>query len=736
MPTVPSNALATSSDSTGRNVRAEWAAESFFLLEKDKTFSQSINDKFGIKGTGASSTFRTTSKITYTGKVFTICQAQLFVQPNSGDPAKVNVILKPFSQPMKGLAIKYIIYRGLLKNDFFDNNHQVLQSSGSSTDFITRIREDFAKFYGANGVNTTPPPFLAEYIGYPAFNPQPGQAQNDTDLIDDYFFKKSWEEDANGQITQPEKQAYELPIIPQGVYLGNTSGELGIDIVLNEGDFSIENDPNPFQLNLQYARAADFELIPTGNDFQKKLIRESATQFMDIAAFYGMHAQGKGKLKVNTQTNALQTVDEIYGAIQSFQTAQTSYLYIQSNRQRSYNFYGNYAESATNDNNIKIGNDINNLLETQFEENWPIWELNNLPQLVVQLTTDNNDAAALYVKQGILSENTVHEDYFIRNENLLQQAGTNINTNYTKPFTFNFLKTANNESLACIVQLVYEGKLISVADQVPTGDPNNPTQTVYRYMKDIDDIFGLINAEPHIKSPTDSELYYIVDQNLLLINFENKTGGQDIATVTTKRTQDEVLKDDDQTLSRITFETLLNDIRQNTGSFFQSLSAYKDNSNSGVMAFSKQLNNFYQPESPYYLQTEVFTGADGITITGLSLHSSDGAIPSKKLLGITKEENDQLKGLITQHNLNNPKVYFKNDLEDEESYYTSSEGTEYRKYSICILGENQNGALEFYEPATKIYVTTIDNRTYATETYSKWVPKIERTQMIISSFFI
>lgn len=59
MPTVPSNALATSSDSTGQHVRAEWAAESFFFLEKDKTFSQTADNKFGIKGTGASSTFKT-----------------------------------------------------------------------------------------------------------------------------------------------------------------------------------------------------------------------------------------------------------------------------------------------------------------------------------------------------------------------------------------------------------------------------------------------------------------------------------------------------------------------------------------------------------------------------------------------------------------------------------------------------------------------------------------------------
>ena len=135
-------------------------------------------------------------------------------------------------------------------------------------------------------------------------------------------------------------------------------------------------------------------------------------------------------------------------------------------------------------------------------------------------------------------------------------------------------------------------------------------------------------------------------------------------------------------------------------------------------------------------QTEVFTDFDGNTVTGLSLQVSGGTLPSKKLLGITDDENNVIKTLIDEKELNNPKFFFRNELQDEADYYTSSEGTQYRKYSLCVIGEDQNGELKFYEPTVKVFVTTIDQCVFASEEYSKWVPKIENTQNLISSFFI
>ena len=718
--TLPQNNLNTTSDGTGRNIRPELMPESFFFLEKDKTFTQTLANKFGVIGSGINSIFRTTSTISYTGKIFTICQGQIFIQPNSGDINKVNIVLKPFSQPIKGLAIKYIVYRGLAKSDFFTDDGKVLPSGSNATGFINYVQEEFQNFYGNNGANTTPPKFLAEFLGYPNASAPTDQQQKETDLIDDYFFKVSQNTLQNNQVSEPAKWAYEMPLVPRGTHLGNALGELGIDVVLNEGDYTIENDPNPFQLNLKFARSVDYILNPSdgSTDFEKKLIKETATGFIDIAAFYGLHTQGSGKVFVNTQTNPLENKDDIYSLIKNFSTCNTIYLYIQSNRQRSYNFYGNY---DLNGKNIKIGADVNNLQEVKFEENWPLYEINNVTALVIQLTTDNNPFVGLYVKQGILNQATQNEDYYIRNSNLLQQSGTNIDTNYTKPITFDFIKNNANLPIASFIQLIYEGKQLPVEVSTPATNPSDPPVVSNWYMKDIDDVFGLINVVPHVKPKTDYEQHYVIDQNLLLINFENKTGGQDIATVITKRVEDLVMKNNTESIQRVTYETLLHNIRQNVGSFFQSRTAYLDNSNSGTLSFDKGRNNYYRPEKPYYLQTEVFTSAEGTTITGLSLHVQDGSLPSKKLLGITKAENDVFIALIGT-TLNNPKFFFKNKLEDETAYYTSTENISYRRYSLAVLGEDQNGNLKLVEPANKIYVSTIDNMVYASEEYAKWMP--------------
>jgi hypothetical protein len=608
-----------------------------------------------------------------------------------------------------------LVYRGLNKTDFFENG----KVKESGTDFVNHVQEEFQKFYGSDGANTTPPEFLAEFLGYPNNSaPTEEEQQKETDPIDDYFFKTSEVSDQDGE---SGKTAYELPNVPRGIFLGNADEELGIDIVLNEGDYTVENDPNPFRLNLQYARAAEYVLDPAiaNTDFQKKLIRETATGFIDVAAFYGLHAQGKGKIYVNTQPEPLENAEDIYNLIKNFKTANTIYLYIQSNRQRSYNFYGNYKASDTNDNNFKIGTDPNNMQEKTFgTDGWPVEEIsNNASSVIVQFTTDNHRFAAMYVKQGLLNPSVSHEDYYLRSGNLLQQSDNNEDINYTQPITFDFIQTIDNKRIASFVQLIYEGTQLPILET----NPENTEETKIWYMKDIDDTFGLINVEPHINAQTDYEQHYVADQNLLLINFENKTGGADIATVTTKRVEDTIMKDETETLKRVTYETLLNNIRQNTGSFFQSRSAYPENSKSGTLSFDKSKNNFYQPEKPYQLQTEIFSDFNGNTVTGLSLQMQDGTLPSKKILGITKTENDVFKTLIDEQQLNNPKFFFKNELEDEESYYVSSEGTEYRKYSLCIIGEDQQGTLKFCEPEEQVFVTTTDNCIYASEEYGRWV---------------
>ncbi|MBK1897280.1 hypothetical protein [Chryseobacterium paridis] len=706
---IPSGSLSTSPDSKGLNVRPDLLPESFFFLEKGQTFNQDANGKFGANGT----VFRTTSKVSFTGKVYTICQGQVFLQPCGSDSTKVNAILKPFNQPIKGLAIKYIVYRGLNRSDFFQGD---LITSATPTGFVDVIKKEFTGLYNMLGI--TVPPFTAQHIGYPV-----GNSQLETDLIDDYFLKISKVQTTGTTTTEVEpKKAFELPMIPRGTHLGNATGSIGIDIVLNEGDYTVANDPNPFQLNLAFARTPDHILDQsTGTTaFKKKLIRETATQFLDIAAFYGLHAQGKGKIYMS-DNSVLQTVEQIASQISGFATAETTYLYIQGSRQRSYNFYGNQnLEGSTN--NIRIGTTVNNMSSYQFESGWPVREFNGYPSLVIQPTTDNYSGAGMYVKMGkLLSEN---QNYFVRNSNLLQAPSSSNDLNYTKPILFDIIKTSTQKSVSGIIQIIYEGKELNVEEDIVPSDPALPIEVRKLILKDIDDVFGMINVKSKLKI-NPYELDYVIDQNLLLIDFNNKTGGKDVATITTKRVTDIIVKNETESLQRVSYETLLNNIYQNTGSFFQSRTAYLDNSNSGTVSYNKERNNYYQPEQPYYLKTEVFTDNKLNTITGLSLHIENENLPSKKLLGISSDENDILINLTTQAQLNNPKFFFKNLLANEDTTYSSLENIKYKKYSLSVIGEDQTGKLKLVSPSSNnsIYVTTIDDLIYSSDKYARWIPR-------------
>ncbi|PPZ90474.1 hypothetical protein C3729_13050, partial [Cloacibacterium normanense] len=627
------------------------------------------------------------------------------------------------------------IYRGLKKSDFFADG-KLLATNQTESKLVEKVNAEFDNFY-KNKPGNEKPVFLASFLGYRELT---DIAQNENDLLDEYFFKIS--------DTETDKVAFELPMVERGTLLGSVESTLGIDVVLNEGDFFMKDNPNPFQLNLKFARAKEHKLstnIAT-NNYQKKLVRESASMFMDIAAFYGLHTQGKGKIYINASTEPLTTTANIYSLIEKYQTKNTTYLYIQSNRQRSYDFYGNYHLEDTT--NIKVGADASNLTKATFgvKDDWAVKAFDNYNQLVLQLTTDNYTDAAVYVKTGVLNVNTTHEDYYLRNDNLLQKPSTDpnvtVDTNYTKPITFNVVTTGTENSPICnFIQLICETKKLLVQTEEITDPATNTTETINYYLKDIDDVFGMIDESPVIKEKQERQLHYVVDQNLLLINFNNATGGKDIATVTSKRTQDIIQKNEDETLSRITYETLLHNIRQSNNTFTESLSAYSDNTNSGTIHYDKNKNNFYQPEKPYYLKTQVFTDSQsGNTVTGLTLEVETGGLPSKKLLGLTKDENQLYLNILSEidttgvKKYNNAKFYLKNLLGNEEDYYTTTEGVKYRLYELYLIAEDREGKIVLLkpsEPTKPVQVSTIDQCVFATQEYSKYVPTLERAGLVM-----
>lgn len=638
----------------GKNVRPVLVSNSHFFIQSSGENSFQQQENFGVI---SESQFRTTAKVNHTGAVYAICQGQVFVQPQTGNPNKVNVILRPYKQPIRELPIKYFIYRGLKKSDFISGTGDEALVAGSETSgsgFVQHIWGEFNKFYSHLSVDEKPP-FKASMIGFS------DDATLSLDkLMDEYFYKISVYDDDDQQ-DESETTQFELPLIPRGIHLSSNveATEIGLDIVLNKGDYYIENDTNPFKFDLAFARLAEHILDTntiTGSApedvYKKKLIKEACTQFMDVAAFYGLHCNGLGKLFVNDVEAPLTSKGTIYQHVKNFNTAHTQYLYIQSNRQRSYNFYNNYTHPVSSL-SLKEGADPTSLSETTFgTQGWPVHVIDNQQNTYIQLITDNYDGAALYTKLGRLI--TEHEQNFVRNTNLLQQPSNDTNNpvdvNYTKPIGFKAI-VENTNAIADYIQLIYEGK------QLIATDATNPDQQYI--LKDIDDVFGLIDAQSFIKTkPNVVELSSVLEEELQLINFPNTQTGKDIGVVKTKRIADTIQISEEENLTRITYETLLFNIKNNNSSYSQGNSSSIDKSTAGTHSFSAQQNNFYQPTLPYYFKTQLLTDSNQ-TITGLLLETLDGSTPTKKILGITNDENQILKDLITQNGLNNCKVFFK-----------------------------------------------------------------------------
>ncbi|RRJ92740.1 hypothetical protein EG240_01610 [Paenimyroides tangerinum] len=709
--------LTTSND--GRNVRASLQMISHFFLE-NSSFSQVEANSFGAISTVE---FSTTAKVSFSGskKVYAICQGQIFVQPQVGNNDKVNVILKPFKQPISGLSIKYFVYRGLNKSDFFSdvvvegvNRLKIAGSETSGSDFAKYIWKEFNKFYSSNPSNQ--PPFLEEFIGFPG----PGSSQQLSDFIDEYFYKiVQYDSNAEEEIPQ---FAYELPLIPRGTQLGNATGEIGIDVVLNNGDYFIEDDTNPFQFNLAFARSPlhKLETQTSNSDFQNRQIREMSTQFIDIASFYGLHASGNGKLYIGSSTSPVTSAGDIYSAIQNFHTKNTVFLYIQSERLRSYNFYGNYVISDTNPNNIKIGSDELNLTETTFgTSGWPVHKVNNITdKLFFALLTDGSENTSAYIENGFLISD--HEDNFIRNQNILfpqipEEDQIQEIISYTKPLALQF-PIASGNTISSIVRIIYEGNQLFIKEN---------TDDLFHQIKDVDDIFGLFKVKSFTVSRSGLELPIVSENQNQIINFPNALKTEDIGLVKSRRIFDAIAVDGQSYLQRVTYETLLDTIRQETGINLETTSTNIDSSTTGTVNYEPEVNNnFYQPELPYYFQVEEFV-YEGTSIQGVTLFTADLTKPSKKILGITNSEYQYLQDLIVQENLTNSRIFFKNTLPLEDDTYLSTENIRFKSYLLLISAENPAGEPKIYSPVQNVLVYTIDGFVFFSQLYSENMTSLE-----------
>jgi len=713
------------------------SAQSHFFVESGG-LTQSKEQAFGPV---SSTQFNLTSKFNLgtAKKAYSICKGVVLIQPQTDNPNKVNLILRPYKQPFPGLNIKYFIYRGLRKSDFFTNDSEplVIKNDGEYSDFIDKINKDFKAFHEGrkvkNGETVTEipvPPFTAAYIGYDLTAP-------DSTLLSNLFFKESEFEDKNG--TLKEKDPFELPMIDMGKSLGNfAEGECGIDIVLNYGDYKNNLTNGEFVFDLGYARKADAKIIADGStDYKKKLQREQSTQFVDIAAFYGLFVPEYAVDVVSAESKTTKKGTEIYNSIiNNFYTKNNWYIYIQSDRTRSYDFYGNY-KLGEGPENLKTG-----LLEDPAPKvvpmtaavygtfGWPVL-VNTQDQatsvatnnLYLQFPTDNNNNTAFYGQ--IAKVINAQKDNFINADGLRlppDETGNYSNLSSTIQLT---TPAVQGKNIAAINILLYHGK-VNQYTAGTTLDENGDLVILYGQANFFDNVFSLIDAKPLLKLSADESYSRMTSQKLNLINefYDKKQQGISIVQTLTVNDIIETGIDEHSTVSRVTYLTEPIDVMNNAVSATGSSTPDTKTTASASGAVTK--SKTYELPEPYYYNLKMFTDSTQ-TITGLELKTLDGSNPTKIILGLTQTENDHIKALITE-DIKNPRLFLI-DLFEDGNELISSEDIKYQKYKVAIVAENADGENVLSQPEEDVFVYSLDRKYHFSKGYSEYMEDLALSRL-------
>jgi hypothetical protein len=727
MPNIVDNTATqnlTTSDG-GTNKMPKLDAKSYFYIEDGDFAPQTVAQRFGVINDNE---FRTTSIVSVTNKkIISICRGQIFIQPMTGDDTKVNLILKPYTQPISGISIKYFIYRGLSKSNFIDTEGKIV-STGNG--LITHIRNEFTSFYA----NHPPlPTFLAKYIGYP----DAATTQLDTDLIDSYFYKISQSYDGDTENLVDPTKNFEFPMIPAGTHLATETNPIGLDIVLNYGDYYVTNDQNPFKFNLAFARSASNVIDVSGisDPYQNKLLREMITQFLDPAAYYGLHANDGGKIFTFGQTLPLVTPQDIATLIDKFATKNNIYLYVQSNRQRSYNFYNKYVVSETNSNNFKIGLSETTLLETTFETNsWPVKIFSTAPvanstkqTVAVQFTTDKNPNVSLY--GDIANIGSANQENFVDAKDLIPVP---VEGTPETPFTKTVLlhsPIANNQNIASFIQLIYLGKNIILSKSgIDDGDlATPPPDDILFSPKYMDDVFDLIDATSFLQA---DKIYHVHSYKPILYNQQEINKNRKRVIAFTQRTQNTIAISETENLTLFTYLAIVENEQSNHSNFSANASPNKEATGYGVQNLG-EMTTLPNLPSNEYVETNLFTDS-GVDINGVILKTRDGSTPTTLCLGVTEEEKQQLNNILISNNTNNYRVFFSNLLTDENDSFISAEKVKYKCYSLAILCENVNGENIIIYPSNVVKVYSIDGQVFVSKNYSS---NIRYFQDLLYSYF-
>lgn len=401
----------------------------FFIDPAQLPEKQNIEDTFGPINNDLTNKYSVTSKfqLTTEAKAFACEKGMMVVQQSSVDDSLVNVIIKPNSSLKVTVDVKYYIYRGILKSSLIGLDSCIITQDHTNNELIARIWLD--------------PPTEPDCgtIGY-MDNSDTTPLSEDIERIFDY-----------------DIASVNPILVKEGEWFGmfTKDHKIGFEIVLRN---------NRFKATLEYVRSGGYEIDVTGlTGYTQRIKREEILNFIDPAAFFGMHYKEKVSYYDPTASNNTRKTNTtptssrfIYTKlISKFYTKNMVYLDIRSEKGYSYNFYQNYKVSLTDVNNIKIRRDTSFTTEIYHTSNWPILILESTHtsgttnNLRVNLRIDDNLKPIIYTKTNLkksLSDNNSIKSKYIKTLSLVDNGNNPDHTDWTNEFRLFFPNTQSGTS--------------------------------------------------------------------------------------------------------------------------------------------------------------------------------------------------------------------------------------------------------------------------------------------------
>ena len=712
------NAINNTDLTDGVNVKDPYIGLSCFFIDSTKVFTQDlVTQAFGPKDVNK---FKTSSTISFSGhtNVYAMCSGDVVIQSqldNLGSPEGsdlVNVIIKPYIQPILGLNIKYIVYRGLNKSDFIEPSSGNIQYTGS--DLITNMN---AEFYGLKDSNVDFLPFYA------------GLANNAVDILkvpDNMLLEEMFQNDSTyfdtvtNEIKEDPNKAYMLPPVSIGETIGTASGELSIDIVLDDFDATNMNGfSSPFKFDLKFARSSNHYIDLTQGTLsvrEKGMMREASSQFMDLSSFLGIHANGHSSLYLNGTDTLEDDASSIYNLMTPLATKNTIYLTILTHRGRSYNYYGQHNHSNNAPENIKLGFETNSLAPKKFGKfDWPIELIdgtqNILPEkeLVFSLYAKLRARNKFYSLIGQF--NSSNNNGFI-----IQTNSEFISEGYTEPLAFD-LVAVNNTCVSQYNVLIYEDTDLVIQD---VTNLNGILYSTTLILNDFQNIFKIGANFPVLSAPNSAEYVQLKNINL---NFSFLSSYSSESISFGKRVSENFIEANGSKFDRITYESGIFSSYDLNSSINPTILENTYNQ----LRFSEFGKEYYNIETPNRM---VFTDnpiSNDSAITAIQIEDENGEIPGKFMLGLTGDQETKILTELQNNSIYNASIYIYDENNSQIDYDLDNQPDfTLKQFKIAIIGETESNLTHIHYFSEPIEIYTIENRFFASKEYIESTHLLDR----------